>query len=127
VSKEKRLQYLATDARRNSHNAFFRKELQLLVTANVSHSPILFSLKMEALLSSEASVITKATGRNIPEYGILLSHRGEDMKFYLALTGSGLSVSLQCVFCEVKAGFYIPEDGILQKDQHRKQIVHVYN
>jgi hypothetical protein len=33
------------------------------------------------------SVITRATRRHIPEYGILLSHHRENRKFYITLTG----------------------------------------
>jgi hypothetical protein len=42
----------------------------LLDTANVPNLSIPASLVMEAICSSETSVLTRATRRNIPEYGI---------------------------------------------------------
>jgi hypothetical protein len=45
---------------------------------------------MEALSSSETSVLTRATQRNIPEDDILHSDRRENLKSYIALTGWAL-------------------------------------
>jgi hypothetical protein len=60
--------------------------LRLLVTANVPSSPILVTLMMQAIRSSEISVLTRTTLRNIPKDGILHNHRRENLKYYIAFT-----------------------------------------
>jgi hypothetical protein len=59
----------------------------LVVTVNVPSSPILVTLMMEAIHSTDTSVLTRAAQRYIQEVGILHSHLRENVKFYIALIG----------------------------------------
>jgi hypothetical protein len=56
----------------------------------VVHSSPIVTRMMEAIRSSETSVLTEVTRRNIPEDGILHSHRRENLRSYIALTGWAL-------------------------------------
>jgi hypothetical protein len=66
---------------------FLPNVLQLLLTSTVLSSLVPFALMMEDICSSEMSVIKTATRRHIAEDSILHSHRHENLKYYIALTG----------------------------------------
>jgi hypothetical protein len=68
---------------------------------------------MEVLGSSETSVLTRATRRNISEDDILPSHYRENHKSYIALTGWTLQWRSNVSPVKYRQGFYIPEDDIL--------------
>jgi hypothetical protein len=75
--------------------------LRLLATANVvPSSPILVTLMMEAICSSETSVLRRAKQCNIPEEGILHGHRREETSTLLTLPNlylQNLLLPLKCV------------------------------
>jgi hypothetical protein len=72
-------------------SAFIRSVRRLLVTANaVPSSPILVTLIMEAIRSSETLVLTRATRRNVPEDGILHSYYRENLQL-LFVVNTGIT------------------------------------
>jgi hypothetical protein len=93
---------------------------RLLVTPSVlPSSPILVTLMKEALSSSETSVLTRATRRNIPEDDILHIHWRETPKSDITLTGWTLLRRRNVSPVRYELGFYIPEDDILHS--HRRE------
>jgi hypothetical protein len=72
--------------------------LPLLVIAKiVPSSPILVTM-MEAICSSETSILITATRHHIQEHDILHSHRGENLRSYLDLFASLITTTNCIVF-----------------------------
>jgi hypothetical protein len=61
------------------------------------------------------SVLARATRRNIPEDGILHSHRPENLKSYIALTGWALWRRSNMLPVRYELGVCIPEDCIFNR------------
>jgi hypothetical protein len=98
--------------------AFLRSVRRLLVTASVvPSSPVLVTLMKEALSSSETSVLTRSTRRNIPEDVILHNHRCENLKSYI--TFSYWSVAAFCLVPTENLVFF----SFLSKTDFKENIV----
>jgi hypothetical protein len=67
---------------------------------------------MEAICSSETSVLTTVTRYRIPDDSILHSHRRGNFKCYIALP-AGLCSGNVVFPVRYELGFYIPEYGIV--------------
>jgi hypothetical protein len=89
---------------------------RLLVTANVPSSPILVTLMMEALSSIGTSVLIRVTQRNIPEDGILHSHRRENLKSYIFVSYPLFTMAVETHACVKSRAIHNSESKLLSQD-----------
>jgi hypothetical protein len=79
---------------------------------------------MEAICSSETSVLTKSTRLHISEYGNVHNHRSEKLRSYVALTDCAMQRRSNVFPVKYELGFYIPKDDILHS--HRSEELRSY-
>jgi hypothetical protein len=96
---------------------FLRSVRRLIVTPSIVRSPsILVILMKEKLSTYETSVLTRPTRRNIPEDTNLQSHRLENLKTYIALSGWGLQRRRNVSPVRYELCFLMLEDDILHSN-----------
>jgi hypothetical protein len=74
---------VSTDISVESVASIYISSQRASVIGNFFSSPVLVTLMMEVIRSSETSVLILVTLRNIPEDGILHNHRRENLISYI--------------------------------------------